>query len=283
MAMANVESAPRWSNFAAWSAAGALLYIPVLLAAVALLGGKGLGAVFEPQVAGILGLTLLFSMTVVGLTNRNRPFSFDSFRKFLIRDAAAILICLLVVGGFISLIGGGHLDTMGRSEWVAAVTGAVLVAFAIMGSLAVGSVRAGADLIDDEVAAEELRERGRLIFYSFVWMALCGLLLIGLGFAGPGGLLSPATALPAALVLIVLLAVLGIAVWRLSDELARTLSTEAGSIAFYLVLLSGGGWAMLAHLGFVPGPAPLDWLTLTTVMMFAASFVAAGRRNLLTR
>ena len=110
-----------------------------------------------------------------------------------------------------------------------------------------------------------------------------GLLLIVLMLARPAGVLSPAAAVVGALVLIAVLTVLGIAVWRLMDELDRTLSHEAGNMAFYLILALGGGWAMLAQLGFVAGPAPLDWLTLFTVLMFVASFVAVGRRRLLAR
>ena len=49
------------------------------------------------------------------------------------------------------------------------------------------------------------------------------------------------------------------------------------------MLAVGGGWAMLAHLGYVPAPAPLDWLTMLTLLMFAASFIALGRRKMLTR
>jgi hypothetical protein len=45
--------------------------------------------------------------------------------------------------------------------------------------------------------------------------------------------------------LIAALFVLGIATWRLSDELTRTLSYETGNMAFYLILVLGGGWAML--------------------------------------
>jgi len=77
--------------------------------------------------------------------------------------------------------------------------------------------------------------------------------------------------------------VLGIAARRLSDQLARALSRETGSIAFHLILAAGGGWAMLAHLGFVPAPAALDWLTMFVLLMFVAAFIAAGRRNLLVR
>ena len=72
----------------------------------------------------------------------------------------------------------------------------------------------------------QLRDRGRLILCSLAWMAVSGLLLIMLGVAGPGGMLSPGAALAGALILSPVLIALGIAAWRLSDELARTLANE---------------------------------------------------------
>ena len=45
----------------------------------------------------------------------------------------------------------------------------------------------------------------------------------------------------------------------------------------------GGGWAVLAHLDFAEAPAPLDWVTMLTVLMFVASFIVLGRRKLLVR
>ena len=221
-------------------------------------------------------------MAVIGFTSRKRPLSLRTFRNFVIRNAVAIGALPARPLG-LQRVGRGALGAMGASEWAAAVTGSILVFFAFLGTLAMASAHTGADLIDDEVAADELRERGRLYLYSFVWMAACGLLLIGLSLAGPGGVLSPAAALAGALVLIAVLTVLGIATWRLSDELGRTLSHETGNMAFYLILVLGGGWAMLAHLGFVAAPAPLDWLTMFTVLLFAASFIVLGRRKLLTR
>jgi hypothetical protein len=70
-------------------------------------------------------------------------------------------------------------------------------------------------------------------------------------------------------------------IWPLIDELSQTLSREAGNAAYYLIVLLGGGWAILAHLGFAPAPASLDWLTMFTVIVLAASMIAAGRRGLL--
>lgn len=279
MAMANDRSAPKWRNFAAWSAVGAIGYFLAVWGGTSVLHEGGIGAVLRSrQAAAILGVCLIFSMALVGFSSRKRPVSLRHLRNFAVRNVVAIVACLLLVWGFSNL---AHAGALSASAWGAAVTGSILVVVAILGLLATASAHTRADLIDDEMAAEELRERGRLFFYSFVWMTACGLLLIGLSLAGPG-VLSPAAALAGALVLIAVLSVLGIAVWRLSDELGRALSREAGNIAFYLILIFGGGAAMLAHLGFAAAPAPLDWLTMFTVLMFVASFIAVGRRKLLT-
>lgn len=279
MAMANDGPVPMWRNFAAWSGVGALVYLLTVWGAIVLLNQDAMAAILPPtKVTGQLGLAMLFSMAVVGFTSRKRPLGLRTFRNFLIQNLVAVGIFLLAMWSYRSFGGA-----MGVPEGAAAVVGLVLIVVAFFGTLATASVRAGANFVDDEVAADEMRERGRLLVYSFAWIAACGLLLIGLSVAGPGGLLSPVAAVAAALVLIAVLAVLGIATWRLSDELGRTLSRETGNMAFYLILVLGGGWAILAHLGFVAGPAPLGWLTMFVVLMFVASFIALGRRKLFTR
>jgi hypothetical protein len=278
--MTNDKPAPQWPNFAAWAAVGAIFYGLVVWGVLSVVSDDSMGAILRSkEVAPILGLGLLVSAAATGFTSRKRAISLRNFRNFVIRDGVAVLVCLLGIWGLGAVAGGGALDA---SEWVAAVAGSILVFFAVLGTLATASVHSGADIIDDEMAADDMRERSKLLICSFVWMAGCGLLLIVLGLAGPGGVLSPEAALASALLLIAVLAVLGNATWRLSDELGRTLSHEAANMAFYLMLVLGGGWAMLAHLGLVAGPAPLDWLTLFIVLLFVASFIAVGRRKLLT-
>ena len=117
--------------------------------------------------------------------------------------------------------------------------------------------------------------------YGLLAIAAMGLTLVVLSLAGPGGPLSPLAALVAVLVLIVIRATLSFKTRPLLDELSNTIGRETGVGAFYLILIIGGGWSILAQLRFIPALAPLDWLTLFTVVLFAASFVAAGRRGLL--
>lgn len=280
--MANDKLASSWRNVAAWGTVGAIFYILIVSVAILFLHQSAMEAievlVRPTKVGAELGAGLLLSAAVTGFTSRERPLSLQTGRNFLIQNGVAIIFFLLVIWGFSVL---ARTASIGASGWAAAITGATLVLLAIFGCLATASTRTDLNIVEDELAAEEMRERGRSFFYSFAWIAVLGSLLVGLSLSGPGGPLSPSIALTGALILVALLVVLGIAARRLSDELGRTLSRESGNIAFYLVLLFGGGWAMLAHLGFTAAPAPLDWLTLLTLLMFASAFIAAGRRNLL--
>lgn len=281
--MAHDEFTSKWRNFAAWSAEGAVLYVVTVWGVSALTGRNIMDAALQsPWRGAMLGLTLLASMAMLGFTSWKRPVTLRNLRNFLIRDVAAIIACLLLVWGFTVLGGFGALDQMSASEWIAMAAGSALVAFASLGALAVASAGARIGLLDEE-AADDLRERSRLILCSLAWTAACGLLLIALSLAGPGGVLPPLVSLAGALALIAVMVALGVATWRLSDELARTLTSEAGHVAFYLIVILGGAWAMLAHLGIAAAPAPLDWLTLFTVLMFAGSILAVARRKLLTR
>jgi hypothetical protein len=284
MTMANDETTPMWRNFAAWSAVGAIFYSVVLWGATVLVHSDGMGAILRSkQLAAVLGLSLLFSTAAVGFTSRNRPLSLRTLRNFLIQNVAAIVACLLLFWGLQRV---GPRRCSGRDG---------CLGLGRRGDgLVPGLLRVPRHLYRGErsYGRRSHRRRGgrrgsaRARAAVRVQLRLDGclrLLLIGLSLAGPGGVLSPAAALAGALVLIAVLTALGIATWRLSDELGRTLSREAGNMALYLILLLGGGWAMLAHLGLVAAPAPLAWLTLFIVLLFVASVIAVGRRKLLTR
>jgi hypothetical protein len=282
MAMANDQPMSKWRNFAAWCAVGAVVCGLAMWGASSLLHEQGAGAMFRSrEVVAKVGLALVFASAFVGFSSWKQPVTLRRIRNFAIINAVAVALFLLAVQAFGSVAGT---VAMGASEWAAAGVGLAIIVVAIFGVIALINAHTGARIMEmDSDAAEDLRERGRLILCSLAWMAASGLLLVGLSLAGPAGLLSPTAALAAALILLAVTSITGIAVWRLSDELGRTLSHEAGNMAFYLIQVVGGGWAMLAHLGFVAAPAPLDWLTLFIVLMFAASFIAAGRRKLLTR
>jgi hypothetical protein len=172
------------------------------------------------------------------------------------------------------------LSAMSVSAAIALSLGVVLLLFAIMGLLRLAAAHAPGTALAAEETDTNL-EGGRARLYSLIVIAAMGLTLILLSLAGPGGALPPAIALVSVVVLLGIATGLTFAMWPLLDELPRTMSRETGNAAFYLIVVIGGGWSILAHLGFVPAPAPLDWLTMFTVIMFGASFLAVGRRGLL--
>lgn len=285
MAVANEMPVSNGRNIMAWSLVGAGFYVLAVSLGVWLLEGEGPGELLDAllrsaKLAGMLGLGMIASMAAFGFSSRRRPFNARTFRNFVIQQGVAVGAFLLLVWCFRSLADTG---AMTGSVWAAAVTGATIICIACLGSLAVATANTRANIIDDETALEELRERGRLLLYSFAWMIGWGMLMIVLALSGPAGVLSREAAIGGVVAMLAVTTWLVIAIWRLMDELDHTLSYETGNMAFYLILIVGGGWAVLAHLGFAQAPAPLDWVTMLTVLMFVASFIVLGRRKLLVR
>jgi uncharacterized membrane protein len=75
--------------------------------------------------------------------------------------------------------------------------------------------------------------------------------------------------------------VLSLSVYRACDELMRAINLEAGALSYGLIVLVAGVWAILAHLGYMPAPAPLDLLSLLYALVLLASFIVVGRRGML--
>lgn len=178
------------------------------------------------------------------------------------------------------LVDSGALGEFDGSRFAAAIVGLIFFLTAIAVAVGLLNPRIGAQYLNVE-NAEELRDQRRMLAFSAVSMVAWGLMLFVLAVSGAGGIVSPTTALATVVVLLAAAIALGLAQWRLMDELLRSVSSEGGNLAFYLTMLFGGGWAVLAHLGFAQGPAPLDWMTLFSGMALVATFVAAGRRGLL--
>jgi hypothetical protein len=208
------------------------------------------------------------------MTNYKPPAIVYFVMSIVVAFAIVALIKRLAFTGSVSL------SAMGVSASIASALGVVLLVFAIMGLLRLAAAHAPGPALPSEETDANL-EHGRARLYSLIVIAAMGLTLVLLSLAGPSGALSPTIALAAVLVLLGIVTGLTFAMWPLLDELTHTMSRETGNTAFYLIVVIGGGWAILAHLGFVLAPTPLDWLTMFTLIMFAASFIAVGRRGLL--
>jgi hypothetical protein len=170
---------------------------------------------------------------------------------------------------------------LGISATIAALVGVLYCVIAV--GILIGTARpgVGARFLNVE-DADELREQQRILLYSGAAMLAWGIALIALALAAPDGPVPQTAALVLGLGGLLVGTGLSIFVYRASDELMLAVNLEAGALTYGLVLLVVGTWAMLAHLGYVTGPAPIDLLTVFYVLVLLASFIAVGRRGMIT-
>lgn len=199
------------------------------------------------------------------------------------------LVSLLVgglAGGIASaaalgVIASGRLGELGLSREIAILVGVLYLVCAAGVGFGALSPRAGSRFLNVE-DAEELREqRGKLLGGAVATGAI-GLALMLAAIAAPVGPLAASVALACVVALIGLAGFLGVRQQKQTDEFMRELSRDALAAAFYLISLAGGGWSLLAHLGFVPGPEPIDWLTMFVGVLILATLAACMQRGLMT-
>lgn len=195
----------------------------------------------------------------------------------------------LIVGGLVGYgagyWAGGYFEARGLEDVPLSVeiAGLVAVVYLLMaGIVLAGSLNPaiGSKILNVE-DADEVRELRSQFVNSGIAMLLWGVALLGLVLAAPIGPL----AAPLALTICAggLLAGMWFALkaYRAADELMLAMNLEAGAITYGLVLLVLGGWGMLAHLGYVSAPSPIDILTACYVLVIVAAYIAIGRRGLL--
>ena len=199
----------------------------------------------------------------------------------------ALALAIGGVAGFAGAMGMMHLMEMealaesGPSVEIAALVGMLyaLIGFAI--GVGLLSPKAGAAYLNVE-DADEIEEQRGILTYSALAMVVAGIALVVVALAGEGGLIDPAVAAGVYVISTV------IAVWaslrsgKHQDELMRAMGRETASTAYYLIVLVGGTWALLAHLQYIAAPAPLDWLTMFWVLMLLAAFIVVGKRGMMT-
>lgn len=130
--------------------------------------------------------------------------------------------------------------------------------------------------------AEEIVEQKTMLVNSGLGMVLWGGALAALAFAAPVGPLSAPAALLLAAAGLLGGGWFGWQTYRGLDELMLAINLEASALTYLLVTVSLGGWGMLAHLGYITGPQPLDLLTICYVLILMASYIVIGKRGMLT-
>lgn len=169
---------------------------------------------------------------------------------------------------------------LSKSGTIAALVGVIYALIGAGMAVGVASPRLGARFLNVE-DADELREQKRMLGLSGVAMFLWGVSLIVIALAAPAGPVPATVALVIGGGGIVAGSIISVAVHRACDELMRAINLEAGALSYGLLMLVAGTWAMLAHLGYTAGPAPLDLLSLFYALVLLASFIVVGRRGML--
>lgn len=200
-------------------------------------------------------------------------------RTFLFRMAIGGVVGYCAATAMLHFLDGpvGGLD---KSGTIAAL---VAVFYAVMGlgvALGAASPKVGARFLNVE-DADELREQKKVFTLSGASVLLWGIGLLALALAAPVGPLPQGVALAVSAGGLLIGTWLYVPAYRASDELMRAITLEAGSGCASLMFLIAGGWAVLAHLGFAAGPAPLDLLSLFYVLALLSSFIVVGRRGML--
>lgn len=199
------------------------------------------------------------------------------------------MVLALGVGAFIGFLSASAamriLDTErfaggGVSVQIASLVGLIYLIIGLIVGLGALNPKAGAKVLNVE-DEDELREQRQQLLYSSLAMALAGIALAVVAHAGSAGPINPAIALGIYVVCSVISVFVSLRSRKHSDELMRAVGTETSSLSFYLTVLFGGTWALLAHLGYVIAPRPVEWLTMFWAVMLLATFIVIGKRGLL--
>jgi hypothetical protein len=201
-------------------------------------------------------------------------------RKLLIPGLVGGFAGFGASAGMMTFLESEAIGGLGESATIACLVGVLyaLIGFGMM--VGVASPQLGARFLNVE-DADELREQKRMLGLSGVAMLLWGVGLIALALAAPAGPVPAMMALTIAGGGLLIGTLLSVAVYRACDELMRAINLEAGALSYGLVMFVLGFWAILAHVGYVAAPAPLDLLTLFYALVLVASFIVVGRRGML--
>lgn len=215
------------------------------------------------------------------MTEQQSPRSFPWMRKLVIPALIGGVAGFAASFAMLRYIDSAAVGGLGMSATCAALVGVLYCVIAVGVILGAANPRVGARFLNVQ-DADDLREQARVLLHSGAAMLLWGAALLALALAAPDGPVPSAAALLVGVGGLVIGSVISLKVYREMDELMTAVNLEASAISFALVFAVVGLWAMLAHLGYITGPLPLDLLTLFYGLVLVASFIAVGRRGMLT-
>lgn len=208
------------------------------------------------------------------------------------KNSLAASLGRLLVGGvvgavfataFIALIGADTLKHGGPGILISMIAGLVYLTMGIGVGAGVLVPGMGARFLNVQ-DGDELREDRPKLGLSAIACLLIGTFLLVLSLAPlPEREGSWSIELVAAIAGVCLAGalILTIRSRAMYDELTRHISLEASALALHAAMLVLGGWAVLAHLGYVRWMNPLTLVGGFALLQLLAIFWVSGRRGLL--
>lgn len=175
------------------------------------------------------------------------------------------------------------LDPFNPGQMVAFVTGMIYALMGVMVGAGVIAPVTGAQLLNVE-DVEDLRDQRTILGLSSAACVMIGLLFLTLAAVPAGGTNGPFSreiAATLAGICLAALIVLTLLTNRRVDELTRHISMEASSLAMQSSFVIFGGWAALAHLGFVEWIGPLELISGLALIQLLAIFWVSGKHGLM--
>ena len=182
------------------------------------------------------------------------------------------------------LLKGETLDWQ-PSQIILAGVGLIYVLMGLFVGLGVLAPRAFGQRMLNVADAEEIVEERANMGSSALSCILIGSALALLAYATVDGANAPVTAATAFWLVLALLAIgsaIMLPMWRNFDELWRQLTIDASAIAGNILLAICVIWGGGAAAGLVAGPHPLDLVSAAFGIFLLATFIAVGRRGMMT-
>ncbi len=193
------------------------------------------------------------------------------------------IVGAVVTIGLLTTIGKPGFDLDDPSRVVALITGLLFALTGLIVGLGVLAPKPGAQFLNVE-DADELREQRGQLSRAAVVMLLLGIAVLALALAAvdrsPGLFPSDVAGLIVAISLVGV-AILSFAARKDQDELMLSVGREALALAMYVVTVTIGIWAALAHLGYIQWITPLGMIGALLLSQLVAIGVVSAQRGLL--
>lgn len=204
-----------------------------------------------------------------------------NWKKLFLQMLVGALVGAASAAAILSL--WDDVDSSDPAQLFAIVTGLIYGLMGLMVGLGAVIPHAGARILNVE-DVEDLRDQRTILGLSAAACVMIGLLFLILAAVPPGGMDGPVSrgmAAGLAATCLVALLLLTHLTNRRVDELTRHVGMEASSLAMQAGFVIFGGWAALAHLGFVDWIGPLVLVAGMALLQLLAIFWVAGKRGLM--